>query len=125
MFGKGSNRRQQWSKTVNIAEVCITELDAGECVFQCQRCHLDTRDDAVGFGHAKCVCAPLPAEEKPKIECPHNALRKVKIGNYTFTAYICGNCSQMFEVNKHEELEPIKEPMFDTRPPWGLRDRQA
>jgi hypothetical protein len=49
----------------------------------------------------------------------------MKDNGYTFTAYICGNCAQIFEVKKHEEPEPSREPMFDRRPPWGLRDRQA
>jgi len=97
----------------------------GECVYQCQRCRLDTRDDAAGFSHKKCECAPLPVIEPPQLECPHNALRRMKDNGYTFTAYICGNCAQIFEVKKHEEPEPSREPMFDRRPPWGLRDRQA
>ena len=99
----------------------------GKCVFQCERCHLDVRNDAVGFGHKKCECAPLPATERPEIKCPHNALRKVKDqSGLTFTGYICGNCATMFEVEQHQKPEsPAPGPMFDRRPPWGLRDRQA
>lgn len=66
-----------------------------------------------------------PMFVQPKKECPHNALRRAKNGPYTFCAYVCGNCSQMFEVKPHIEPEPIKEPMFDGRPPWGFRSRQA
>ncbi len=97
----------------------------GKCVFQCARCHLDIRDDAVGFGHKKCECAPLPVIEVPKPKCPHNALRKMKTEGLTFNGYICGNCATVFEATEHKELEPPEEPMFDNRPPWGLRDRQA
>ena len=39
----------------------------GECVYQCKRCKKDTRDDATGYGHQKCECAPLPILEKPVI----------------------------------------------------------
>jgi hypothetical protein len=58
-------------------------------------------------------------------DCPHNALRK-KRGNYTFDCYVCGNCAALFEVELHVEPPPgPKEPMFDRRPPWGFRSRQA
>ena len=35
------------------------------CVYKCPRCGRDTREDAVGFGHTKCACAPLPSPEEP------------------------------------------------------------
>jgi hypothetical protein len=59
-------------------------------------------------------------------ECPHNALRKSK-ERYAENMYVCGNCSALFEVKEHKEPEPPKEkpPMFDRRPPWGTRPRQA
>ena len=60
-----------------------------------------------------------------KAGCPHNALRKMKMHNYPFSAFICGNCSRVFMVQAYEPPEPTKEPMFDGREPWGLRDRQA
>lgn len=66
-----------------------------------------------------------PLEESEALEtCQHNALRK-KRGAYTFDCYVCGSCAALFEVKPHVEQKPIKEPMFDGRPPWGLRDRQA
>jgi hypothetical protein len=62
-------------------------------------------------------------------DCPHNTLRKKRITDehqYTFNAYVCGSCATIFEVTKHEEPRPVKEPMFPKNPiPWGLRDRQA
>ena len=63
-----------------------------------------------------------------KTDCQHYVVRKIRRGDpYTFNAYVCGNCAKVFEVNEHRELEPPRErePMFDRRPPWGLRDRQA
>jgi hypothetical protein len=56
--------------------------------------------------------------------CKHHAIRKVKERNAE-NLYVCGNCSRLFEVKLHEPIAPSKGPMFDRRPPWGLRDRQA
>jgi hypothetical protein len=39
----------------------------GKCVYQCEHCKGDIRDDADGFGHAKCECdpiAPMPRETR-------------------------------------------------------------
>lgn len=59
-------------------------------------------------------------------DCKHNALRK-KRGMFTFDAYVCGNCSTIFEVKKHEVPPPDKpEPMgSESKVPWGFRARQA
>ena len=60
-------------------------------------------------------------------KCQHNALHRCKERNYTFLAYVCGNCAKIFEVKPYENYETTRtpEPMFDRRKPWGLRDRQA
>lgn len=62
-------------------------------------------------------------------ECQHRVIRKKRsddLHEYAFDAYVCGSCAQIFEVKPHEETpEPPKGPMFDRRPPWGLRNRQA
>lgn len=63
-------------------------------------------------------------------DCQHNVLRRKRSDDpheFTFTAYVCGNCAQIFEVKPYMEPEPgPKEPMFPKNPiPWGLRDRQA
>jgi hypothetical protein len=63
---------------------------------------------------------------KSGIHCDHKALRKLRQDGFTFCAYVCGNCAMVFEVKEHKEPEPCKdEPMFDGRPPWGMRNRQA
>ena len=59
-----------------------------------------------------------------KVPCPHNVIRRSK-DRYPFAAYVCGSCAQIFEAKPYTPPEPIKEPMFDRRPPWGFRDRQA
>jgi hypothetical protein len=41
-----------------------------KCPYECQRCHRDTRDDAIGFSHKKCECAPLPVQPMAVIEVP-------------------------------------------------------
>ena len=57
--------------------------------------------------------------------CPHNVIR-IKRGNHAPTLYVCGSCASLFTVHEHREPEPgPREPMFDRRPPWGFRDRQA
>lgn len=60
-------------------------------------------------------------------KCSHNALRKFKKQEYPFAAYVCGNCSTIFQVDRYEEPKTYIriEPMFDRRPPWGTRLRQA
>ena len=61
-------------------------------------------------------------------QCVHNVIRRKRPedGEYMFDPYVCGSCGTIFEVKVHVEPEPEKEePMFDNRPPWGLRDRQA
>jgi len=60
----------------------------------------------------------------PKTDCQHYVVRKVK-QPYGENVYVCGNCSKLFVVKDFVEYEPPKEPMFDGRKPWGLRDRQA
>jgi len=64
---------------------------------------------------------------KPLDECPHRILRKKDSSELTFTAYVCGQCATIFEVEVHVEPPPQrKEPMFPKNPvPWGLRGRQA
>jgi uncharacterized protein YabN with tetrapyrrole methylase and pyrophosphatase domain len=60
------------------------------------------------------------------VECPHNALRKMNQDHRTFTGYICGNCSKVFEVKEHEEPKQVIENlMLGKRSPWGTRLRQA
>jgi hypothetical protein len=61
-------------------------------------------------------------------QCVHNVIRRKRPedGQYTFEPYVCGSCGTIFEVKVHVEPEPPQPtPMFDRRPPWGLRDRQA
>ena len=63
--------------------------------------------------------------------CECRCLRKKKYsdgeGMYTFNAYVCGNCSAIFEVSEH--VSPAPEPkqrMSGKNPiPWGMRERQA
>lgn len=65
-------------------------------------------------------------DDARKQDCPHNALRKCKEQGYTFLSYICGSCSVVFEAKVHEDPPSNpREPMFDSRPPWGSRSRQA
>lgn len=64
------------------------------------------------------------------MDCEHRVIRKKKLDDehrYTFTAYVCGSCAQIFEVEPHEETPPApKEPMFPKHSvSWGLRSRQA
>ena len=40
----------------------------GKCVFQCERCHLDTREYAEQYGHKMCQCAPLPPVVRPTVQ---------------------------------------------------------
>jgi hypothetical protein len=58
--------------------------------------------------------------------CPHNVIRRAD-GRWCENVYICGSCAKLFNVADHREPPPSSkdEPMFDRRPPWGLRDRQA
>lgn len=67
--------------------------------------------------------------EERRGRCPHRVLRKKSTAEgekYAFEAYVCGQCGQLFEVSEHKEPAPSKaEPMFDRRPPWGSRVRQA
>ena len=61
-------------------------------------------------------------------QCVHNVIRRKhpEEGEETFDPYVCGSCGAVFEVKEHVELAVEKEkPMFDNRPPWGLRSRQA
>lgn len=62
---------------------------------------------------------------KPE-DCEHNVIRRSK-ERYEFNAYVCGSCGEIFNVKKHVEPDPPRkdEPMFDRRPPWGFRARQA
>ena len=58
--------------------------------------------------------------------CPHNVIRKSK-DRHAENIYICGSCSALFAV-KEKTVDPEpkeKPPMFDRRPPWGMRSRQA
>jgi|GEM_PF-3001707 len=60
--------------------------------------------------------------------CPHNVIRKKRTSDphqYTFDAYVCGSCAQIFEVKPHAEPKQVKEPMFSNPAPWGQRSRQA
>lgn len=71
---------------------------------------------------------PMFDSSKPK--CPHNILRKKRSSEpheYTFNAYVCGTCAQIFKVEAWEEPDNSgpKEPMFPNPIPWGLRNRQA
>lgn len=63
------------------------------------------------------------------MECEHNALRKKRTEDphqYPEQMYVCGSCAKLFVVKEYEEPKPPPlEPMFDGRPPWGMRSRQA
>ena len=60
------------------------------------------------------------------VNCPHNALHKMRSDGLTFTAYRCGNCAMLFEVAEHKDTEPIIERLMSgPRSPWGTRLRQA
>lgn len=43
-------------------------ITVGKCVYQCERCKRDTREDAEGYGHKKCECAPLPPVVRPTLQ---------------------------------------------------------
>ena len=61
-------------------------------------------------------------------DCPHNVIRrKRKSDDHDEQFYVCGSCATLFEVKEHivDPPSPHKEPMFDNRPPWGFRSRQA
>jgi hypothetical protein len=49
----------------------------GKCVYQCERCERDTREDAEGFGHRKCECAPLPPVVWPTVQAKY----EIRIAN--------------------------------------------
>jgi hypothetical protein len=60
------------------------------------------------------------------VNCPHNALHKMRSDGLTFTAYRCGNCAMIFEVAEHKDTEPVIERLVSgPRSPWGTRLRQA
>ena len=40
----------------------------GKCVFQCDRCGLDTREYGEQYGHKVCQCPPLPPVARPTIQ---------------------------------------------------------
>lgn len=59
-------------------------------------------------------------------KCQHNALRRCKEPHqYPFNAYVCGNCSQVFQVDLFRFPEPEKPEPMGKKIPWGLRARQA
>jgi len=62
-------------------------------------------------------------------DCPHNVIRKKRTEDphqYHCQMYVCGSCATLFEVKIYEEPKPApREQMFDRRPPWGMRSRQA
>jgi hypothetical protein len=60
--------------------------------------------------------------------CPHNVIRrKRKSDEHDEQFYVCGSCAKLFEVKEItvDPPTPHNEPMFDRRPPWGFRERQA
>jgi hypothetical protein len=69
--------------------------------------------------------------------CPHNVIRKKRTADpheYETEKYVCGSCAQLFDVHRYDPPGQSKpqskpqgrpEPMFDRRPPWGERNRQA
>jgi hypothetical protein len=61
--------------------------------------------------------------------CPHNVVRKKREQERSTHGelYVCGQCGMLFEIAEFKEPEPNRhnEPMFDHRPPWGSRARQA
>jgi hypothetical protein len=74
-----------------------------------------------------CECGePKDAKIHSRRPCPHMVIRRAK-ERFCENVYVCGSCAMLFDVKDHRELpEPgPKEPMFDRRPPWGLRNRQA
>ena len=74
----------------------------------------------------------IPQQGRPRmVECPHRVLRIKRTEDaheFAQTMYVCGSCATLFEVKKFEYPNPEpkpKGPMFDRRPPWGMRSRQA
>ncbi len=62
--------------------------------------------------------------------CVHNVIRRKRPETEgeqsVLNLYVCGTCAALFEVKEYVEPEsPREEPMFDRRPPWGTRSRQA
>lgn len=63
-------------------------------------------------------------QEKPP--CQHRSIQLCKEQRETYTAYVCGRCSEKFMVELAPKPQPTpKEPMFPNPIPWGLRGRQA
>jgi len=54
--------------------------------------------------------------------CTHNVIRRKRKSP---DLYVCGSCAKLFTVQVRHEPSIAQEPMFDRRPPWGLRSRQA
>ena len=68
----------------------------------------------------------------PKKEpCAHNVIRRKHSSDaHAFSAenvYVCGSCAKLFEVEEYVDKTAPRDstPMFDGRPPWGMRSRQA
>ena len=78
--------------------------------------------------HGLCECGE-PKNAKihyANKECAHHQLQKSR-ERYAENVYVCGNCSALFTVTAKlaSQLMNQSEPMFDTRKPWGTRNRQA
>ena len=68
-------------------------------------------------------------------DCPHNVIRKKRYTqedcHNVANVYVCGSCAKLFDVSENHDAENAEyrrthpEPMFDRRPPWGLRNMQA
>jgi hypothetical protein len=67
---------------------------------------------------------PKLFDEQRQNACPHTVIRKPKRGDGIH--YVCGNCAAEFEARLiPPPINRKDEPMFDRRPPWGFRSRQA
>lgn len=64
----------------------------------------------------------LFSDEESTRQCAHNVVRR-KRDDPEF--YVCGSCAKLFTVREQHEAPKVQEPMFDRRPPWGCRNRQA
>lgn len=74
------------------------------------------------------ISLPLEIEAASKPICEHRSIQLCKDQEgQVVTLYVCGRCSEKFEVKPVEKPQPQpREPMFPKNPiPWGLRARQA
>jgi hypothetical protein len=70
-----------------------------------------------------CLDERMFSHDQVSPKCPHNVVRR-KRGEEP-CLYVCGSCAALFTVEEYRKPVERREQMFDRRPPWGLRNRQA